>query len=297
MHRLVLTLVVVGSLLAPPMVAAEQYDESASRYRSEANPTEPLRTLPERYERDPFDEHQSATTPPATTEPPHDPRYAEEPPAVGLPAEPSIESPPAPRASLPALEPADEQVEHASFAEPPATEDRLELTVPRTLDRTPFAREASRGSTPAPEPAISTALTVGGSLALVLGLFFLVAWLLRRGMSKGSGLLPAEAVEVLGRTALPHRQHMQLIRCGNKLLLVAVSAGGAETLTEITDPLEVERLVGLCTSARSNSHAAAFRQVLDQFGREPHAPGFVDTRDGATTAVRSPSRLPGGGTA
>lgn len=297
MHRLVLLIMVAGSLLAPELVAAEQYDDSASRYRSEANPTEPLRALPEPYERDPFDDQQSATTPPTTTEPLHAPRYVEEPSAVPAPSDGST------AASFPVHDPqaepasADEQVEQASHVEQPAGEDRLELTVPRTPDRTPFAREAARDGTPAPEPAISTALTVGGSLALVLGLFFIVAWLLRRGLPKGSGLLPAEAVEVLGRTALPHRQHMQLIRCGNKLLLVAVSAGGAETLTEITDPLEVERLVGLCSSARSNSHAAAFRQVLDQYGREPHAPGFVDARDGALAAAGSPSRLHDGGTA
>ena len=49
-------------------------------------------------------------------------------------------------------------------------------------------------------------------------------------------LLPKEAVELLGRAPLAGRQQMQLVRVGNKLLLVALSPAGAETLTEITEP-------------------------------------------------------------
>lgn len=120
-----------------------------------------------------------------------------------------------------------------------------------------------------PSGVASSLSALAGSLAIVLGLFFLIAWLLRRGMPKGSSMLPSEVVEVLGRAPLAGRQQMHLVRCGNKLLLVSVSGGGAETLTEITEPEEVDRLAGLCRAAHPHSATASFRHVLQQFGREP----------------------------
>lgn len=117
-------------------------------------------------------------------------------------------------------------------------------------------------------PGGAAILQVGGSLAIVVGLFLLAAWALKRGMPAGSRTLPAEVVEVLGRTPLPGRLHAHLVRCGNKLLLVAVSTSGADTLTEITDPVEVDRLAGICQQAQPHSSTGAFRQILDQFGAD-----------------------------
>jgi len=108
-----------------------------------------------------------------------------------------------------------------------------------------------------------------GSVGVVLGLFFLVAWVLKRSMPSGSMLLPREAVEVLGRAPLATRQFVHLIRCGNKLLLVSISPTGAETLTEITDAREVDRLLALCQQPRSASGGTSFRQVFENLGRQP----------------------------
>src|SRR6185369_13573465 len=105
-------------------------------------------------------------------------------------------------------------------------------------------------------------LTIFGSLVLVLAVFLGVSWVIKRSMPAGSQTLPNNVVEVLGRTSLGVRQHAHLIRCGNKLLLVSLFPSGAETLTEITDPLEVDRLVGLCQSARPDSETNSFRQVF-----------------------------------
>ncbi|MBN1396007.1 MAG: FliO/MopB family protein [Pirellulales bacterium] len=91
-----------------------------------------------------------------------------------------------------------------------------------------------------------TAATVVGALALVLAIFFVGAWMFRRAAPAGFGVLPAEAFEPLGRARLTARHNVHLLRCGNKVLLVAVGATGAETLAEIDDPREVARLVELC---------------------------------------------------
>ncbi len=111
-------------------------------------------------------------------------------------------------------------------------------------------------------------LTKGAaSLGIVVGLFLLVVLVTRRGMPKGTASLPTEVVEVLGRTALVGRQHAYLVRCANKLLLVCATTSGASTLTEITDPAEVENMLELCQG--SGGAASTFRHVIGHAGQGP----------------------------
>ncbi|MEN6459397.1 MAG: flagellar biosynthetic protein FliO [Thermoguttaceae bacterium] len=125
-----------------------------------------------------------------------------------------------------------------------------------SLALTPPSQKA-RAVEPGKPIAPQSPLTLVIGLTVVLGVFFVVVWLLRRTMPGGHGLLPAEAFAVLGRAPLANRQQVQLIRCGNKLLLVCVSGVGAETLTEITDPSEVQRLVDACGASRNRVVSAA----------------------------------------
>ena len=120
--------------------------------------------------------------------------------------------------------------------------------------------------------------TIATALAIVIGSFLLFAWALRRGGRGAAGrraMLPADAVSVLGRVPLASRQVAELLRVGNKLVLVAITTGGAETLTEITDPVEVDRLMGLCQQGNRHSTTQAFEQVFQNMTREPVASGFL----------------------
>lgn len=135
---------------------------------------------------------------------------------------------------------------------------------PSTAVQQPVDRRAS---------GASTLFTGLASLAVVLGLFFVVAWALRRGMPRGAAQLPSDVVEVLGRTPLASRQFAHLIRCGNKLVLIHLAPGSARTLTEITDPVEVDRLSGICRQAHLTSATVSFRQVFQQFAREKPGQG------------------------
>jgi len=140
---------------------------------------------------------------------------------------------------------------------------------------TPSTQNAREGLVArSPLPSLATMLA---ALGLVLGLFLATIWLLRRSMPAGPRMLPSEVVEVLGRVPLTGRQHAHLVRCGSKLLLLSVAPGAVETLTEITDPLEVDRLAGLCQQSHPHSASTAFRQVFQQFGRKP-AKGFLERR-------------------
>jgi flagellar protein FliO/FliZ len=166
-------------------------------------------------------------------------------------------------------------------------------TAPAPAAATPLAPTASSGvpsltlAPPARGKSASAAksyeglgplISTFGSLAAVVGLFLVIAWVLRRGGTRGSLILPGEVFEVLGRAPLTGRQQVHLLRCGSKLLLVSVTPGGAETLTEVTEPAEVDRLAGLCRQAHPNSATAAFRQVFQQFApRNPRRASTLDS--------------------
>jgi flagellar biogenesis protein FliO len=133
----------------------------------------------------------------------------------------------------------------------------------------------------------NTAYTVASALAIVVGLFLLFAWLLRRGWQGATKSLPAEVVSVLGRVPLAAKQYAELIRVGNKLVLVAQTPTGPTTLTEITDSMEVDRLLGLCQQADPHSTTKAFEQVFRQLAREPTPGGFLGQEKSSTAIPQS----------
>lgn len=140
----------------------------------------------------------------------------------------------------------------------------------------PLARPQNAGAANAENPNLKPLATGAASLGLVLGLFLLVVWSVRRGMPKGAGLLPAEAVEVLGRAPIAGRQQVHLVRCGHKLVLLSATGAGVETLTEISDPAEVQRLQEICR--HTTTPAGSLKQLLGRMG----SPSFATARSDAS---------------
>jgi flagellar biogenesis protein FliO len=143
--------------------------------------------------------------------------------------------------------------------------------------------KALRPETAKKPPDLNALITAAGGLGIVIGIFLLGTWIFRRSAPQGLTRLPGEVFEILGRAPLAGRQQVHLIRCGTKLLLVSVTPTGAETLTEITDPEEVDRLAGICCRTHPQSSSAAFRQIFEQLaprragcGTDRHASGGVD---------------------
>ena len=166
---------------------------------------------------------------------------------------------------------------------PPASDESRHLA-PRSKQATQSATGESQSLSdgiksrlPASFSKLDSLTTAGAGLAIVVGLFFVCMWLLRRSSgAKHGGVLPNEAFAVLGRAPLTPQSFAQLLRVGNKLVLVAISADGIQPLTEVIDPIEVDRLTGVCASGRGHGPAAEFQQVLAQLAREP-ARGFLGT--------------------
>ncbi len=221
-----------------------------------------------------------------------------------LPAEPSLLQPPGPTKAIgrtrhspapttqrrPTARPATarsqvrqvSQTASASATLPSRANDDQALDLPQ------------RGQSDAKLPAsgLPSTLAVFASLCFVIGLFLTVVWLIKRAQPAAGRRLPAEVLETLGHTTLGARQDAQLIRLGNKLLLVATVPGGMETLAEITDPVEVDRLAGLCRQAQADSSTGSFRQVFKQFGRQKAPAGFVGNPSQSTRRLATVDYTP-----
>jgi len=181
----------------------------------------------------------------------------------------------------------------ASFTAPAAAESDAPSAKEDRRRLAPHRRETSKASPDFAADALpsfglnfDSIYTTGAALAVVLGVFFLCAALVRRGAKKANARLPEEVVSVLGRVPLAARQFAELVRVGNKLVLVSVTPHGAEPLTEITDPAEIDRLVGLCRQGQKGSSSEEFDHIFRQLAEESAPTGFLGNE-----APRVDSRL------
>ncbi|GAA5506647.1 FliO/MopB family protein [Novipirellula caenicola] len=132
-------------------------------------------------------------------------------------------------------------------------------------------------------------LTVASSLAVVLGLFAGFVWLTRRFSTGGSanGVIPKDVVQNLGSTSIDSRTKVSMIRCGNRIIVVAQTATGIHPLSEITDPNEVLQLTASCIGESKRNFASTLRE----FEKEPAEKGFVGTPIETPPTPRSRGRL------
>ena len=124
-------------------------------------------------------------------------------------------------------------------------------------------------STPAPpgrSPWVQTLQTLL-ALAVVIGLIFLVRWIMRRLGGAGRVSLKSGPVEVLARKSLSPRHHLYLLRMGKRLLLVGAGPEGMSRLAEVTDPAEAAQLLeggkGPLTGGPDDSKARAGSAIRD----------------------------------
>jgi flagellar biogenesis protein FliO len=120
---------------------------------------------------------------------------------------------------------------------------------------------------------------MASSLAVVLVVFFALMALLRRGLPAQGGKLPLPVLEVLGHSTIGGKQQLHLVRCGHKLLLTCTTTAGMQTLTEIDEPAEVERLAALCRGTGAREPITARKKQSDplgvELGQDPAQHSFV----------------------
>jgi flagellar protein FliO/FliZ len=164
----------------------------------------------------------------------------------------------APPNSLPSsMATKDGSVRQASFAGalPVSKSDSVQLKAPSA---------AGEGKIERPTSSWGSFFSVLFSLAIVLCVFLGFVWFAKKSMPQSNAKLPGEVVQVLGRSMLAPRQQVYVVRFGKKLLLVSQQPGQTQTLSEITDEVEVSRLAGICESSSPGSSTRMFADVLKQ---------------------------------
>ncbi|MEZ6086819.1 MAG: flagellar biosynthetic protein FliO [Pirellulaceae bacterium] len=137
----------------------------------------------------------------------------------------------------------------------------IPLPPPSKRQQTESNRSQSHG------PVVS----VVSSLAIVLGLFCGFVWLTRKAGVRGNSLLGNDVLRVMGTATIDSRHQAAFIRCGDRLLCVALTQSGATTLAEFTDPTEINELVAKIEGKSKASFAEALRDV----GEGQPARGFL----------------------
>ncbi len=109
----------------------------------------------------------------------------------------------------------------------------------------------------------SAVFIIAGAVVLLVTIGWITG---SRGRRPVTSLSP-EIFEVLGRAPLGPRLSLQLLRCGNRLVLIAITPEGVNTLSEITDPQEVTELLTVCRRNSPHAITESFRQLLDHLTR------------------------------
>ncbi len=203
--------------------------------------------------------------------------------AIPVEAEPAVAPLPAP------LRQFDPIVQPVVHAEPAAADPRRLGPPSRSMDASATTKPPAKRASPfsIQLPQLESLGTIGAGLALVIGLLLLCVSLLRRRGPNPMAPLPRDAVALLGRVPLSPRQFAHLLQVGNKLVLLAISPDRVDTITEVTDPADVERLLTLCAKSNKQSSSAEFQRMLAQLSKEP-ARGFLGNE--ATASYSRPTR-------
>ena len=143
-------------------------------------------------------------------------------------------------------------------------------------------------------------LSTLAALGVVIGLVFVIRWVLRRGGVASTSTPRSSVVEVLSRSTVAPRSHVVLMRVGQRVLIVSDSPAGMRTLAQVSDPEEVAELLGLVDASAPASMTDSFQGVMKklsgqwsdgdepQFDSDPEmsAGVGVDRSQGAMSSLR-----------
>jgi len=161
----------------------------------------------------------------------------------------------------------------ATAAEPVSVENKL---------LKPPAANASAGSGKAESKALPTGMFDNPwiALALILCLILGGAWLIRRaypGRNLLFGSLPI--LQILGRTHLPPRQTLTLIRLDNQLILLGITDHQITPITTISNSADVSRIVSIIEQSRPASITSGFKHLFSSESQAMQCQAEPETSD------------------
>ncbi|MEX0655206.1 MAG: flagellar biosynthetic protein FliO [Phycisphaeraceae bacterium] len=102
------------------------------------------------------------------------------------------------------------------------------------------------------------------ALGVVIGLILGLRWVWTK-VSGQPTVGASPVVEVLARTPVAPRNHILIVRIGNRILIVGDSSAGLRTLATVDDPDEIADLLTAVTAAQDTSISRGFNQLLNRF--------------------------------
>jgi flagellar biogenesis protein FliO len=162
--------------------------------------------------------------------------------------------------------------DQSSTLEPPTITRSTFAPVPLRAPNKPDEKSDQLPSTTA-RSSTTPLITVGSSLAIVLGLFAALVWVSRKSSKNVSSNreIPDDAMRILGKKSLGPSGSIALVRCGRSVLIVGIHSTGMQRLGEITSDDEIRHLEALC----NGKSKASFDETLAEIQREPIKRGFI----------------------
>ena len=108
------------------------------------------------------------------------------------------------------------------------------------------------------------------ALGAVIGLILLLRAIVSKVSGRPVATAASQVFEVLIRTSITPRNHLLLIRIGQRLLVVGQSPAGLNTLANIEGSEEVAELLLAVTAAGDRSVSSGFAQLFKRFNGEYH---------------------------
>ena len=231
-------------------------------------------------------------------------------------AAPSVPAPVSSVGAVPAADPSDGA---DAFVGPPLVPSNPEAVQPPAAE--PVSRWAARplpgsaraqttdSSVPISGDGLKDALQVGGGLAVVLALLWVMRSLVRRssgkqgGLSTTGGRSPSGVASILARYPIGRGQQVLLLGVGQRIIVAHQAAGTMQTLSEITDPDEVLALrIQINGTDRAEADGGFAAKIAQSLEAKPDGPplepvtgmpGLVSETIDLTRKPRG--RLAGGG--
>ncbi|WP_339745620.1 flagellar biosynthetic protein FliO [uncultured Rubinisphaera sp.] len=113
------------------------------------------------------------------------------------------------------------------------------------------------------QSSLSKILTPILALAGVISVIFVLSKVVKKQVPFAAQKLDAEVLDILGRKVVDQRHSIIFVKAGQRILVLGSSLDGLNTLAEITDPVEVDQIRGLCkTAGPQTDMTSSFKMLL-----------------------------------
>jgi flagellar biogenesis protein FliO len=118
------------------------------------------------------------------------------------------------------------------------------------------------------------------ALGAVVSLILFFKWGARRFMIGGVASGQSRAIQIISRTIVSPKQQLMLVKVGRRLVLVANTGAGMNSICEIRDEQEVAELLGQVSAEQGDSVSKAFGSLFRREEEKFTPPGAEDSDEG-----------------